>query len=757
MPTAPRRNSNQPQHEVRPFRERLLDFASEHERLEARYDSLKLSHETLKEELISVSVKLKCSEAITEEHFNSETALREHATQKQSLEMQEQTQSLMDEMSRLQQRAADREEQLAKAHVDVARLQQRAADREEQLAKAQVGVAQETRRALEAAAEARRLAEAKVEADLLAEALHERARLAEAKAQRVEAGLRAQGEELHRLRAAEERLALAQAERERTRTDEAAAAPAPSGAVHVRTGGEARAAGGAAEATAAGTGAPQETARAAVAAGGGSELQAKAPAADAGLADAEAEAEAMAEAKATARAAERQKAAEASARAGAYEKASVAARQLAVAGASKGLQANDANGGVDSEAGGSEKGRAPVARKLAKWTELEHAESGERRGAIAHALPILGKLMDSDWHGSYVHSPTARARLFVFYGAGDKGLNYGPWQHLVKKQFPEIEMLVFEYPGHGKHKADVIGDVNALEQEFTQQVIQYKDGFQNYFSCPYGVVGQSAGARFGVNMVRKLANLGAKPEKFYVVGRSPPTAVASDPRVPAGTDALLDWVCEHVMTSTSKDIYKARLSAMTQLERQAEEQTWRADMAMNGSAVPPLPRRWRVGRAGTICKRGDENPVKRIRIARPPGFEVFVTGEEERGAAGERWLRIDDARTGVKPGWYLVHGGPLGINEDLLEPADSGSEPADEHSHYFKVPVRFQVHYSTGDRIAPREDASRRMPPMRDWNRLTALEPEFMEYEGLEHHELLMHPQVLENICQDFLRVCRLR
>uniref|UniRef100_A0A7S1KVD3 Uncharacterized protein n=1 Tax=Alexandrium catenella TaxID=2925 RepID=A0A7S1KVD3_ALECA len=654
--------------------------------------------------------------------------------------MQEQTQSLMDEMSRLQQRAADREEQLAKA---------------------QVGVAQETRRALEAAAEARRLAEAKVEADLLAEALHERARLAEAKAQRVEAGLRAQGEELHRLRAAEERLALAQAERERTRTDEAAAAPAPSGAVHVRTGGEARAAGGAAEATAAGTGAPQETARAAVAAGGGSELQAKAPAADAGLADAEAEAEAMAEAKATARAAERQKAAEASARAEADEKASVEAQQLAEAGARKGPRANGANGGVDSEAGGSEKGK--VVRKLAKWTEFAPAESGEKREVFAHALPILGKLMDSDWHGSYEHRPTAKARLIVLYGAGDRGRNFGPWQRMVKKQFEEIEMLVLEYPGHGKHKADLIGDVNALEQEFTQQVIQYRDGFQNYFNCPYAVVGQSAGARFGINMVRKLAGLGAKPEKFYVVGRSPPT-VADDHKLPAGTDALLDWVCENVMTSTAKDIYKTQLSAMTHLERQAEEQIWRADLAMNGSAVPPLPRTWRVGRAGTICKRPDSDPSKRLKMQREPGSEVFVTGEEERGKAGERWLRIDEAREGKKPGWYLVHGGPLGINEDLLEPADSGSEPADGRGHYFRVPVQLQVHYSTGDHLAPPEDTGRptplvdrKVPPMRDWSRLTEREPEFMEYEGLEHHELLMHQQVLENICQDFLRVCRLR
>eukprot|EP00408_Alexandrium_pacificum_P009116 CAMPEP_0171230338 /NCGR_PEP_ID=MMETSP0790-20130122/39344_1 /TAXON_ID=2925 /ORGANISM="Alexandrium catenella, Strain OF101" /LENGTH=176 /DNA_ID=CAMNT_0011696545 /DNA_START=54 /DNA_END=581 /DNA_ORIENTATION=+ len=164
---APRRNSDLPQHEARPFRERLLDFASEYERLEARYDSLKLSHQSLKVELDLASEKLKRSESIAEERCNSETAqLQEQAIRKQSSEMQEQTQSLMDEMSRLQQRAADREEQLAKAHVDVARLQQRAADREEQLAKAQVGVAQETRRALEAAAEARRLAEAKVEADL---------------------------------------------------------------------------------------------------------------------------------------------------------------------------------------------------------------------------------------------------------------------------------------------------------------------------------------------------------------------------------------------------------------------------------------------------------------------------------------------------------------------------------------------------------------------------------------------------------------
>jgi len=270
------------------------------------------------------------------------------------------------------------------------------------------------------------------------------------------------------------------------------------------------------------------------------------------------------------------------------------------------------------------------------------------------------------------------------------------------------------------------------------------------------VIGQSAGARFGASIIRKLCGIGARPEKFYVVGRTPPL-VHVEAEAPSGTDAFLDWVCEHILPS-SKDVYKTMLSAKSILERQQEEQMWRADFAVNSPPLPQEPRKWLVARSGKLIKRPDSDLNRRVRIEREPGSEVWVTGEEERGKSGERWLRIDTTRDNVKPGWWLVHGAPAGINEELLEPLDSSpDDPCDEHSVFWRAPVPFQVHYSTGDTLQPPADPTGEHRPMREWSRLTQFEPELVRHENLLHDELLKHTDVLEYICQDFVRACRLR
>merc|ERR1712217_531204 len=91
-----------------------------------------------------------------------------------------------------------------------------------------------------------------------------------------------------------------------------------------------------------------------------------------------------------------------------------------------------------------------------------------------NSLPTLDRLPNSQWHPYYKHAENAKARLYVLYGAGATAVAFGPWQTIISREFPELELVVFEYPGHGKNgnKIDLISDATVFLQEFDQQLIQ---------------------------------------------------------------------------------------------------------------------------------------------------------------------------------------------------------------------------------------------------------------------------------------------
>merc|ERR550525_415293 len=143
-----------------------------------------------------------------------------------------------------------------------------------------------------------------------------------------------------------------------------------------------------------------------------------------------------------------------------------------------------------------------------------------------------------------------------------------------------------------------------------------------------------------------------------------------------------------------------------------------------------------------------------IQIPKDVGTPVFVTGEELVGNRGDRWVQIATTRADVKPGWYLTHGRTVGIDQDLLELPEDDTEPFDEHSLFWRAPVPIEVHFSNRDAFHRWEDPSGHQRPMREWSRLTTFQPEFVEYDDLAHDDLLMHKDVLHNICEDFVRFC---
>mmetsp|Transcript_72759 Transcript_72759/g.168653 ORF Transcript_72759/g.168653 Transcript_72759/m.168653 type:complete len:650 (+) Transcript_72759:66-2015(+) len=396
-----------------------------------------------------------------------------------------------------------------------------------------------------------------------------------------------------------------------------------------------------------------------------------------------------------------------------------------------------------------------VVRKARPNTENASQESENKKDSIAGRLPTVTALSSSPWIGSYRHSSTAKARLFVFYGAGSVGSSFGSWQSVVQKFYPEIELAVFEYPGHGNHVADFATDAHMFHQAFDQQVIQFH-GLDWYFNCPFALIGMSTGACLGVSMLRSLQRLGVKPEKFYIIGRTPPLVPDAPSAAPGSTRAFLRWVASTILT-TKKDAYEKLWNEMDQNELKQREHMWRSDLQLNSCPVAPLPRKWLVGEPGVLVKKPAADPSKMIRIYKDVGTPVFVTGEEHLGDRGDRWMQIDTSRADVKPGWYLINGRTVGINQDLLEPLEADDEPPNEQSLYWKAPVPFRVYHSTADVLHGWEDPTGRLRPMREWNRLTCFEPEFVEYEGLAHDELLMDIDVLHDICSDFVKFCRFR
>mmetsp|Transcript_106859 Transcript_106859/g.297526 ORF Transcript_106859/g.297526 Transcript_106859/m.297526 type:complete len:715 (-) Transcript_106859:143-2287(-) len=404
---------------------------------------------------------------------------------------------------------------------------------------------------------------------------------------------------------------------------------------------------------------------------------------------------------------------------------------------------------------------AKTTGKEAKPAGDNGLESDRGRESVVPGLARVGRLPPTPWIGSYSHCPTARARLYLLYGAGGRASSFVKWQQVVKNEFPELELAVLEYPGHGNHKGDCATEVSTLVQEFDQQVIQLSNGLVQFFHSPFVIIGQSSGARVGVGLIRKLHMLGVRPEKFYVVGRTPPIVPVTPKTLamPSTTVPFLNFVADSILTSQKQQVKRA-WAELASGEQQRVEDMFRKDFQLNGRPVSPLPRKWRVVHpTGKLIKRSAENPSRMVQIEREVGSEVFVTGEEETGPRGERWVQIDTTRENVKAGWYLTHGRTVqapGMDRELLEVADD-DEPPDERSTFWRAPVPFDVHYSTNDAVAPREDASGGQRPMREWGRLTSAGARLVEHRGLQHDELLLHVDVLRGICGDFVRLCRFR
>merc|ERR1712083_1264165 len=107
-------------------------------------------------------------------------------------------------------------------------------------------------------------------------------------------------------------------------------------------------------------------------------------------------------------------------------------------------------------------------------------------------------------------------------------------------------------------------------------------------------------------------------------------------------------------------------------------------------------------------KRASPEDDKILSVKRQVGSIIYTTGREHVGPSGGVWVEIDSTKD-EKTGWLLTHGRTMGMDTPLLWEADEEDRPIDP-----------------GDERSSWEGKPGKRAPMKDWSKLTAMEPEFV-------------------------------
>mmetsp|Transcript_124053 Transcript_124053/g.277272 ORF Transcript_124053/g.277272 Transcript_124053/m.277272 type:complete len:915 (-) Transcript_124053:185-2929(-) len=390
----------------------------------------------------------------------------------------------------------------------------------------------------------------------------------------------------------------------------------------------------------------------------------------------------------------------------------------------------------------------------------------------SRALKPLSGVTISRWVGnpSFANQSVGRAkvRLILIYGAGGSAASYVHFQRLVQKEFPQIQLLVLELPGHGYHATEnPADDIQSLIEQFEDQILTRSVGSQLFFDAPFALIGQSGGARFGFELIKLLQRHSMRPDKFYVVAAWPPVVPRDEltlvDRLPTNPRDFMYGIGSWILPSKPK--FKEYIDSLPEAQVRKLMQLWQSDLNLAAQPVLPVPNKWVVAHPeGKLIKR-KTNDSKLVQVTRKPGSVVYVKGAPVSFSfRGDKWLEIDSSRDEGKPGWFLVHGQMVGINEDLLVPAETEYNYDPENCIFQKTMVPFEVHYSTGDKVIDRLEAEPRDdgPPgtfqrkLTDWQRFTEQEVKFVKHEEYQHDEILVSEDVLREICHDLVRLLRI-
>ncbi|CAE8636629.1 unnamed protein product [Polarella glacialis] len=136
---------------------------------------------------------------------------------------------------------------------------------------------------------------------------------------------------------------------------------------------------------------------------------------------------------------------------------------------------------------------------------------------VSRTLP-LPALATSDW---WVNNPNpqAKVRLFCAMGIGSVASTYGPWvSKATAEAYPEVEICVVEFPGHGTNFGEPLNSVEAAADRLEAEIRRCHFGTGGS-QRPLALFGFSMGANVMYCVARRL---GASCCKLYLAGRAPP-------------------------------------------------------------------------------------------------------------------------------------------------------------------------------------------------------------------------------------------
>ncbi len=137
--------------------------------------------------------------------------------------------------------------------------------------------------------------------------------------------------------------------------------------------------------------------------------------------------------------------------------------------------------------------------------------------------------MTTRWFLSPELRDERRARLFCLPYAGGSAAVFRPWMGLLG---PEVEVAAVQLPGRGwRLREPPLTDLRTLALQVAEAIAAAGD------DLPFALFGHSMGSWLGLEVVRRLEEMGRPPLRFFASGRQAPGLGSTHPPLSHLSDA----------------------------------------------------------------------------------------------------------------------------------------------------------------------------------------------------------------------------
>lgn len=128
--------------------------------------------------------------------------------------------------------------------------------------------------------------------------------------------------------------------------------------------------------------------------------------------------------------------------------------------------------------------------------------------------------MTTRWFLSPEPRDERRARLFCLPYAGGSAAVFRSWMAALG---PELEVMAVQLPGRGWRLREApLSDLRTLARDVAQAIVELDD-------IPFALFGHSMGSWLGLEVVRRLEEMGRPPLRFFASGRQAPGLGSTHP------------------------------------------------------------------------------------------------------------------------------------------------------------------------------------------------------------------------------------